>query len=235
MKIKDMGNEIYLDDCVFRTGVLNTSKPFPQAAICRKPIIFAIVGKSASGKDYLAKMLTREIFCVKPIVSWTTRPPREGEVDGEDYCFVSKEEFFAARKEDKFIEWSNFNGWYYGTPHSAVEAGNIYAGVFNLDGLSSLMRHQDMYDVVPIYMDAPWPVRLKRSVLREHKLTKEMVRRMFADCQDFAHDKYNLIKKLGRNRSLHFDNKIVEQHPDMVISCVWAYISLLLECDKFNN
>ncbi len=228
MTTKDPGSGVYEDDCAFYAGTPRTLRYWPRATIRRRPIIFAIVGKSASGKDYLAKMLVQKIFCVKPIVSWTTRPPREGEKEGEDYHFVSKEEFLATKRKGEFIEWSNFNGWYYGTPHSAVETDNIHVGVFNLDGLSFLMRHQDMYQVIPIYMDAPWYVRLKRSVMREHKLSREMIRRMFADHQDFAHDRYNLIKKLGRDKSLHFDNKMVEQYPDMVVSCVRAYIFPLL-------
>ena len=233
MKIKDLGNGIYLDDCVFYTDSCTTSPPIQKTR--RKPIILAIVGKSASGKDYLAKMLVKELSFVFPIVSWTTRPSREGEKEGEDYHFVSKEEFCAAKQKGKFIEWSSFNGWYYGTPHSTIEPDHIYAGVFNLDGLSSLMLHQDLYDVLPIYMDAPWHVRLKRSVKREGKFSKEMVRRMFADHQDFAHDKYNLIKKLCRNKSLHFDYQEMERLPNMVIAVVLAYISLLLEREKFNN
>lgn len=235
MKIKDLGNGLYLDDCVLYLNSCTTSPPLQEQKPRRKPIVLAIVGKSASGKDYLAKILTKEIPHVTPIVSWTTRPPREGEKEGVDYHFVSKEEFLAAKHKGEFLEWSSFNGWYYGTPHSAIETNHVYVGVFNLDGLSSLMLHQDMYDVLPIYMDAPWYVRLKRSVKREGKLSKEMVRRMFADYQDFAHDKYNLIKKLGRNKSLHFDYLMMEHLPDMVVSVVWAYISLLLECEKINN
>ena len=235
MKIKDLGNGLYLDDCVLYSNSCTTSPPLQGQKLPRKPIVLAIVGKSASGKDYFAKMLTREIFYITPIVSWTTRPPREGEKEGIDYHFASEEEFLAAKQKGEFLEWSSFNGWYYGTPHSAIETDDVYVGVFNLDGLSSLMLHQDMYDVLPIYMDAPWPVRLKRSIKREGKFSKEMVRRMLADHQDFAHDKYNLIKKLGRNKSLHFDNEMVEQLPDLVILNVQVYIYFLLVRGKFNN
>lgn len=233
MITKKLDENIYVDDCILRTGKLMTSPPWPQTTICRKPIIFAIVGKSASGKDYLAKMLVKEIPPLKPIVSWTTRPPREGEKNGVDYNFVSTDEFVAAREKGAFIEWSSFNGWFYGTPHSAVKPDNFYAGVFNLDGLASLMQHQDQYDVVPIYMRTPWPVRLKRSIMREHKLSKEMIRRMFADHQDFAHDKYNLIKGLCRNEGLDLDNFTVKQLPAIVTSWVWSYISFFSARNSF--
>ena len=51
---------------------------------------FCIMGKSASGKDTIFKRLVQdESLCLKTIVSYTTRPMREGEKDGEEYHFVS--------------------------------------------------------------------------------------------------------------------------------------------------
>lgn len=220
---------------MFEPGSVCLTSPPVYTWWTSKPIIFAIVGKSASGKDYLAKMLVKEIPLIHPIVSWTTRPPREGEKEGEDYHFVSEQEFLKARRAGEFIEWARFNGWYYGTPHSAVSTSAVYIGVFNLTGLASLMRHQDMYQVIPIYMDTPLPVRLKRSIKREHKLTPEMIRRMLADHRDFSGGKYDMIKKLGRAVSLNFNYHFVEQHPDMVISTVWTYIHLLEDCEKFGK
>lgn len=220
---------------MFEPGSVCLTSPPVYTWRASKPIIFAIVGKSASGKDYLAKMLVKEIPLIRPIVSWTTRPPREGEKEGEDYRFVSEQEFLKARRAGEFIEWARFNGWYYGTPHSAIRTSTVYVGVFNLAGLASLMRHQDMYQVIPIYMDTPLPVRLKRSIKREHKLTPEMIRRVLADYKDFSGGKYDMIKKLGRAVSLNFNYRFIEQHPDVVISTVWTYIHLLEDCEKFGK
>lgn len=213
-----------------------TSPPITNYGLYNpKPIVFAIVGKSASGKDYLAKMLVERIPSVKPIVSWTTRPKREGEQQGVDYRFVSTKKFERAKQQGEFIEWAKFNGWYYGTPHDAIAHDMAYVGVFNLDGLCSLMKHQDAYQVIPIYMDTPWHVRLKRSIKREGRLTGEMIRRMSADRQDFADGRYNNIKKLGRAVSLTFNYHFVEECPDMVVSTVWSYIQLLLEMRQLGN
>ncbi|HEY8445165.1 MAG TPA: guanylate kinase [Bacilli bacterium] len=54
-------------------------------------------------------------------VSMTTRPPREGEVDGREYHFVSREEFEKRIKEGKFLEYAEFVNHYYGTPADKVE------------------------------------------------------------------------------------------------------------------
>ncbi|MCR3906222.1 MAG: guanylate kinase [Tenericutes bacterium] len=54
-------------------------------------------------------------------VSMTTRPPRPGEVEGVDYYFVDKETFLQRIKENKFLEWAEFVGNYYGTPRDKVD------------------------------------------------------------------------------------------------------------------
>lgn len=214
------------------SNVIRTSPPiFFQT----KPIIFAIVGKSASGKDYLARMLVKRIPRVNPIVSWTTRPPREKEKEGVDYHFATDKEFYEARRRGEFIEWAKFNNWYYGTPHGSIQEGKVYAGVFNLDGLAALLCHQDKYQIVPIYMETPFAVRLSRSIKREKKFTPEMVRRIFADFNDFFGNRYNSIKSCCVNMGLTFNYRFVEKHPDMIISTVWTYINLLLECEKIGN
>ena len=54
-------------------------------------------------------------------VSMTTRQPRAGEVDGVDYYFVTEEEFKKRIEENRFLEYANFVGNYYGTPRDKVE------------------------------------------------------------------------------------------------------------------
>ena len=72
-----------------------------------------LVGKSGSGKDFLRKKLEAKGY--KYGVSYTTRPPRIGEVDGKDYYFVSEERFKEMVKNDEFHEYVAFNNWFYGT------------------------------------------------------------------------------------------------------------------------
>lgn len=96
--------------------------------------VIAILGKSGSGKDTLAKELaTDERFNL--VVTATTRPKRDYEVDGVDYIFMTPEEF---RKAEK-IEEASFNGWHYGTPISALSKDKINVIVINPDGFVSLV------------------------------------------------------------------------------------------------
>ena len=80
-----------------------------------KPIVIGICGKSASGKDYTATRLVEEYKKIgipaKKVISYTTRPPREGEVDGVDYHFVDLETFIEMQYDNKFIEHNEFKLW----------------------------------------------------------------------------------------------------------------------------
>jgi guanylate kinase len=76
-----------------------------------KRIILA--GPGASGKDHMRKLLESRGF--RYAVSYTTRPPRPGEVDGKDYFFISQEECQRMKEADEFYEAIDFNGWTYGT------------------------------------------------------------------------------------------------------------------------
>lgn len=67
-----------------------------------------LVGKAASGKDHMRKILQGRGF--KYGVSYTTRPKREGEIDGEDYYFVSEQEFKSGIINELWYEWVEFNG-----------------------------------------------------------------------------------------------------------------------------
>jgi len=82
--------------------------------------MFVLSSPSGAGKTTLAERLLKREDNLTLSISATTREPRRGEVDGRDYRFVSKEEFFRIRDEEGFLEWANVFGNYYGTPRARV-------------------------------------------------------------------------------------------------------------------
>jgi guanylate kinase len=80
-----------------------------------KGFMVLVTGPSGAGKSTLLKWLMDEDPRLGFSVSCTTRSPREGEVDGRDYYFVSHEEFERRRDADEFVEWAEVHGNYYGT------------------------------------------------------------------------------------------------------------------------
>lgn len=83
--------------------------------------LFIISGCSGAGKGTLIKLLLEKNPDIKLSVSAATRAPREGEKDGINYFFVSKEEFKRSIENNEFLEWAEFCGNYYGTKKNFVQ------------------------------------------------------------------------------------------------------------------
>ncbi|GBD37897.1 Guanylate kinase [bacterium HR37] len=84
-------------------------------------ILFVVSGPSGSGKTTLTRRIIEMLDNVRFSVSFTTREPRPGEVDGVDYRFVSREEFEEMIRENMFAEWAVVHGHFYGTPIYEIE------------------------------------------------------------------------------------------------------------------
>jgi guanylate kinase len=99
-------------------------------------ILVIISSPSGAGKTTLARRLLAEFPELEFSVSYTTRPPRKGEREGVDYCFVSQQEFDRMTRAGEFAEWALVHGNYYGTSRRAVERA-LSEGrdvVFDVDG-----------------------------------------------------------------------------------------------------
>lgn len=83
--------------------------------------VIVIVAPSGAGKSTLIDKVKRDFPDIMWSVSFTTRPIRQGEVDGKHYNFISKEEFEQRIKKNDFIEWAEVHSNYYGTSKSFVE------------------------------------------------------------------------------------------------------------------
>ena len=90
-------------------------------------------------------------------VSMTTRPPRQGEIEGVDYYFVDKETFLRRIKENKFLEWAEFVGNYYGTPRDKVEEQLDHGKevVLEIEVEGALQVRKQMKDAVFIFLVPP--------------------------------------------------------------------------------
>ena len=88
-------------------------------------LLVLIVGPSGSGKSTLERELVENYSnYYSRVISHTTRPPREGEVNGKHYYFTSKRKFVKMKKEKKFLENVEFNGNFYGCSIEEIERIN---------------------------------------------------------------------------------------------------------------
>ncbi|MGC5328739.1 guanylate kinase [Brevibacillus sp. SYSU BS000544] len=86
-----------------------------------KGLLLVLSGPSGVGKGTVCKALRPKLPNLVYSVSATTRKPREGEVDGVNYFFKSKEEFEQMIQQDELLEWAEYVGNFYGTPRKFVE------------------------------------------------------------------------------------------------------------------
>ena len=148
-----------------------------------------LVGKAASGKDHMRKILQGRGF--KYGVSYTTRPKREGEIDGEDYYFVSEQEFKSGIINELWYEWVEFNGWFYGTTKKQfLEDCNLFImtpkGIEHIDPL-------ERKKCTIIYLDMSDTTRASRLSERGDN-NDSIERRMYHDDLDFKDfNNYDLI------------------------------------------
>jgi guanylate kinase len=142
-------------------------------ADCYQGILFVISSPSGGGKGTLIKRLRETVPGVGYSVSWTTRAPRPGEVDGVNYRFVSEDEFESMVQSQGFIEWAIVHGHHYGTTRAAV-ARALAEGldiILEIDVQGARSVRTTMESVVSIFILPP-----SFEVLRE-RLTLRMTER----------------------------------------------------------
>lgn len=149
--------------------------------------IIALIGEAGSGKDRILK----EVLAAAPttfneIISCTTRPPREGEVDGVNYYFIDAEEFAYKVLNYEMLEATSFNDWFYGTSYDALRSDVPNIGVFNPDGIRALQMHSDI-ELIVYRIICSDKTRLLRQLNREeHPNVDEIIRRYTTDKNDFC-------------------------------------------------
>lgn len=161
--------------------------------------IFCLMGKSSSGKDTIYKLLLdRADLQLSRVVSYTTRPIRAKETDGEEYHFVDEKRLKDLESDGKVIESRCYNTchgpWYYFTADDGqVTEDKKYLIIGTVESFVKLRDYYGEERVCPIYIEVEDGIRLSRALKREMKQDtpkyEEMCRRFLADQQDFSEEK----------------------------------------------
>ncbi|MCJ8322680.1 MAG: guanylate kinase [Rhizobiales bacterium] len=120
-----------------------TSDSQSQTTLTNRGVMFVLSSPSGAGKSTLSKLLLHDDKNIKLSISATTRTPRPGEVDGEDYFFLSIEDFRAKIDNGEMLEWAEVFGNLYGTPrtpvYEALKAGKDV--LFDIDWQGTQQLH----------------------------------------------------------------------------------------------
>lgn len=192
--------------------------------------IFIVMGKSASGKDTIFKKLKSiKSLQLASVVSYTTRPIRKGEVDGQEYFFVSTEKLNELIKQNKVIEHRAYNTMHGVWNYFTVDDGQIdlskknYLLIGTLKAYEQIRNYYGVDAVIPIYIEVEDGLRLYRALNRERKQEipkySELCRRFLADEADFSEE--NLLKL---NITKRYDNRIMKECINEIIEDMKPYL-----------
>ena len=174
--------------------------------------LFYLCGKSASGKDTVyEELLKDESLHLRPLVPYTTRPIRAGEMEGLEYHFTDEETLRRLEKAGKVIEERTYETvcglWTYFTVDDGILEGDT--DVIGIGTLQSYVRLRDYFgekQVIPLYIQVDDGLRLERALKRERKpgnrRYEEMCRRFLADQADFSEEN---LRRAGIGRRFQND------------------------------
>ena len=167
--------------------------------------LFYIMGKSASGKDTIYQRLLRNPeFSLERLVIYTTRPIRDGELDGREYHFVTEEDFQKLKAEGKIIEDRGYETvyglWRYFTADNMNLEEKNYLGIGTLESYEKLKAYYGEEKIRPIYIEVEDGERLSRALNRSGQ-SREKRRRKYRNTKKCAGDSWRMHRISVRKRS----------------------------------
>ena len=161
-----------------------------------KHVLLAVSGPSGVGKGTIVKTIINRRADVVESVSCTTRPPREGEVHGKHYFFLSKEEFERRIAEDDFLEYNEHFGNYYGTPKSFVkEALKDKSVIMEIEVVGALNAKKAFPECLLVMVVPPSVDELKKRLKGRGSETEEQIEKRLARMNyELSHrDQYDYV------------------------------------------
>lgn len=139
--------------------------------------LFVVSAPSGSGKSTLCTMMLQKFGHLKYSVSYTTRKPRENEIDGRDYHFVSMNDFQNMIRNEDFLEWEEVHGNYYGTSKSAIEKAleNGEDIFLDIDPKGAMQLQSKIDRAVFIFITAPSFEALRQRLIKRGTDTLENI------------------------------------------------------------
>jgi guanylate kinase len=175
-----------------------------------KTSIFIISAPSGSGKSTLVKRLLANVPGLMFSVSYTTRAPRGHEKDGENYCFISRQEFEARIEKGEFLEWASVFGNYYGTHCSVLEearkSGKDLVLDIDVQGARQLMKK--IPEAVTVFILAPSRQILEQRLRARGEDGDEVIRRRLGEAAEEIR-KYDRYDYVLVNRDLEESDRLL--------------------------
>lgn len=150
-----------------------------KSSLQSKGFLVVLSGPSGVGKNTVLSTVLPQVPGLQYSISVTTRPPRPGEVHGQDYFFVSEEEFDRLVQEDRLLEWAEFVGYRYGTPRDYIEQC-LQAGmtvIMDIDIQGARQVRQKMPEAILVFLWPPSLDELSRRIRERGKDSEAAISR----------------------------------------------------------
>ena len=163
----------------------------------KQGLLIVLSGPSGSGKNTICDEVKKNNLNIWESISMTSRSPRDGEIDGKDYYFVSSKEFEEKIKEDKFLEYAEFAGNYYGTPRKNIQKhldnGEDVILVIEIQG--ALQIKKKLPQALFVFLLPPSMAELKRRLTDRKTESKSKIMERFETAYKEINElsKYNYV------------------------------------------
>lgn len=190
-------------------------------------MLMIITGKSASGKDTIKKELVKKDY--EPVLSLTTRQPREGEKYGLDYIYTVNEYFESLLEQDKLYESRKAGNIYYGTLKSDLDMvkhnpEKNYIMIKDLEGAEDIIDYIGQKNVFVAYIDVSDDIRKKRASIRNDFSEEKWNERVESDNKQFTHENIDKVVDVIFYNNKDMDNLVKDI--DETMSRIKANISV---------
>tara|TARA_B100000900_G_scaffold407382_1_gene420001 strand:- start:2171 stop:2722 length:552 start_codon:yes stop_codon:yes gene_type:complete len=141
--------------------------------------LIIITGPSGVGKGTVVKNILKKDKNIWLSISATTRNPREGEKDGEDYYFFSEEKFMQMIKDEMFLEWAEFAGNYYGTPLKSIleKIDNGFKVILEIEVKGACQVREKFSNALSIFLLPPNKQELEKRIRKRGTDNEEAILR----------------------------------------------------------
>ena len=187
----------------------------------KKGILIIISGFSGAGKGTIVKkLIQQEQFSLS--ISATTRSPREGEVHGEHYFFINRDEFENMIAADNLIEWATYCDNYYGTPKKYVldmlETGKDV--ILEIEMQGALQVKKLFPEALLVFVTAPTAFEIKNRLIHRGTETLDLIyKRIIKSYEEIdAIDDYDyIVINDGLEETVdHIHSIIVAEHERVI-------------------
>lgn len=179
--------------------------------------LIVVSGPSGAGKSTLIGEALDSVPQLAYSVSATTRDPRPGEVDGDDYIFLTRDEFEQRIEDGYFLEWAEYSGNLYGTPESRVEEllENGRSVILEIELQGARKVREKRPDAVMVFVRAPSLEETRRRLEGRATETAEAMETRLATAveevaarEEFDHEVINEERERARKDMINVMQKI---------------------------